>query len=658
MTSFITKCSSGGLWFALLVLHHGVETSFALEPTQLYYNGNVSVVASGPTAPTAVTFECAVTITGISTYHYLNGGQAPGTIGLMHSDGTLFGPWPTVGRVGQGGVANAYWDAAPNLTLPAGAYTVVDSHPATWSHNTQSGGEGFVWIHGYEGAVAPGGTLWAESEGGNGHSYEVVAAPGGISWEAARDLAASRGGYLATLTSAAENTFVWDLLKDRNELWFVDQANNTIGPWLGGYQMPGSNEPAGGWNWLNGEGEFDYTAWAAGEPNNVNGVEHRVCFFGVGPNNRAATWNDASPSPWSEVLGYVIEFNNLAPRTIFKEDFESYTEGSDFIAQSAWAGSGPVASVVSTMTVNAGAYLESKVLDGRDEAGAGWIMAAAHPTEPLSSSGVTTLSVDTYSTTDPATINSGIGFGQNPNPVGFSFESFTVFWNVSVATGWEFDTRSIGGAREGFPGGTDRAVNLKIVVDGPAGEVYGVIDDAVEGRRETGRVAIPAETIAKLDTVSLFVDKSQSRTGPEFDNIEVTVAPSCVRGATFADWISRYNLPHHLGGSADDPNGDGVTNLAAFYSGFSPLENALPSQPSIVLAPDGRILMEFPRAKEVRGVTAILEVSTDGISWEVGPDPGVISGQHDSPTRETMAAELNALLKAHALARLRYEETP
>ncbi len=44
---------------------------------------------------------------------------------------------------------NANWTCAPNITLPAGAYQIIDSEPATWSQNDQSGGRGMASVRGY-----------------------------------------------------------------------------------------------------------------------------------------------------------------------------------------------------------------------------------------------------------------------------------------------------------------------------------------------------------------------------------------------------------------------------------------------------------------------------------------------------------------------------
>jgi hypothetical protein len=46
-------------------------------------------------------------------------------------------------------VPNADWTCAPNIEIPAGTYTIIDSEPATWSQNVQSGGRGMTVVKGY-----------------------------------------------------------------------------------------------------------------------------------------------------------------------------------------------------------------------------------------------------------------------------------------------------------------------------------------------------------------------------------------------------------------------------------------------------------------------------------------------------------------------------
>jgi hypothetical protein len=146
---------------------------------------------------------------------------------------------------------------------------------------------------------------WDVASGGNGHFYEVIAAPTGISWDDAQLAAVTAGGYLATITSAEENTFVYGLVSGDPSLWIVDGANNTLGPWLGGIQAPGSPEPADGFEWVTGE-PFIYSNFLPGQPDNAFDNEEAIDFFGFGPNNYTPGWNDL-PRDVPLVLAYIIE---------------------------------------------------------------------------------------------------------------------------------------------------------------------------------------------------------------------------------------------------------------------------------------------------------------------------------------------------------------
>ena len=146
---------------------------------------------------------------------------------------------------------------------------------------------------------------WSIGAGGNGHFYDVVVPNSVITWSAANSAAIGAGGWLATLTSAAEDQFVFQLATALPNAWRLDGSGNGRGPWIGGLQPPGSAEPAGGWQWVNGEGAFVFTNWEAQQPNNTAGVEDRVQFFGrqtlIGD-----TWNDAADS--NPQSSYVVEF--------------------------------------------------------------------------------------------------------------------------------------------------------------------------------------------------------------------------------------------------------------------------------------------------------------------------------------------------------------
>lgn len=113
------------------------------EPFLLYTTNNVGGVTSdadGPPNPATFTVTDTSLITKISNYHYASG-ETPGTITLQESGGTVYGPWDAV--------LDGYWRVYPDITVPAGTYTVIDSKPASWSFNSESGNAGMTEIVGY-----------------------------------------------------------------------------------------------------------------------------------------------------------------------------------------------------------------------------------------------------------------------------------------------------------------------------------------------------------------------------------------------------------------------------------------------------------------------------------------------------------------------------
>jgi hypothetical protein len=147
---------------------------------------------------------------------------------------------------------------------------------------------------------------WAVETGGNGHCYEAVMAPGGIAWNDASAVAVSRGGYLASVTSSAENAFIFALVSTDADYWYRSGTGDWWGPWLGGVQPSGSPEPSGGWQWMTGE-PFIYTNWAPGQPNNSGGNENRIQLGGQ--STRASTWNDIESANSQYVRSFVIEYD-------------------------------------------------------------------------------------------------------------------------------------------------------------------------------------------------------------------------------------------------------------------------------------------------------------------------------------------------------------
>ncbi|MEL7597622.1 MAG: hypothetical protein AAGU01_05400, partial [Clostridiaceae bacterium] len=116
----------------------------ALEEAAAVSNtDNIAGVKNGPTAPTTFTINVPHLVTYIRDYHWNNAkGDTPGTIALKDQNGVVYGPWQAKGTDGMGGVKNANWEVYPNVVIPAGTYTIIDSNPATWSQNQESSGRG------------------------------------------------------------------------------------------------------------------------------------------------------------------------------------------------------------------------------------------------------------------------------------------------------------------------------------------------------------------------------------------------------------------------------------------------------------------------------------------------------------------------------------
>ena len=128
---------------------------------------------------------------------------------------------------------------------------------------------------------------WTTESGGNGHWYQgLIVSQEGASWTTARTFAIARGGDLAVVPSATFAQWLFTNTVDNTTLWA-----QSVGPWVGGYQLTGSIEPSGGWLWVNGS-EILPEVWSGDQPDDAT-----ICG---GDNNRMGYWNagEGVPKPY------------------------------------------------------------------------------------------------------------------------------------------------------------------------------------------------------------------------------------------------------------------------------------------------------------------------------------------------------------------------
>ena len=119
------------------------------------------------------------------------------------------------------------------------------------------------------------------------------------------------GGYLATITSLAENEFAFELVSNDLDYWFNSDNGFSIGPWLGGYQASGAREPSGDWRWVTHPDESftTFTNWLPGQPNDSGLLNQQsLHFIGRGGDNPSSSWNDLNGiTPEHPIRGYIVE---------------------------------------------------------------------------------------------------------------------------------------------------------------------------------------------------------------------------------------------------------------------------------------------------------------------------------------------------------------
>lgn len=135
-----------------------------------------------------------------------------------------------------------------------------------------------------------------------GHHYALYT--DASKWDSAKFKCQQRGGHLAVVNNAAENSFVWEMAKDQHAVWI------------------GLVRTMGAWRWVT-VSQSEFFNWAPGEPNTATGRKNsridvgiNACLYGNGlcsdgTRNTAlqGRWSD-EPGNCPDITGYVCEWEN------------------------------------------------------------------------------------------------------------------------------------------------------------------------------------------------------------------------------------------------------------------------------------------------------------------------------------------------------------
>jgi hypothetical protein len=163
---------------------------------------------------------------------------------------------------------------------------ILSMHGQTFTHSGFIYGSNAVGISGVPvylySRTTPAMPGFTSQQNYNGHSY--YRSTGSMTWTDARQACLNMGGHLVTVTTPAENNFIFNL-------------------WPSGWIGLSDEAVEGQWRWVTGE-PYTWGNWNPGEPNNA-GNEDYIQFVGNGQ------WNDLP----NVSLPYVLEFEYIVDFT-------------------------------------------------------------------------------------------------------------------------------------------------------------------------------------------------------------------------------------------------------------------------------------------------------------------------------------------------------
>jgi len=224
---------------------------------------------------------------------------APDNLSASGANNTIILTWNSVGGAAS---YTLYWDNVSGIDSSDTAITSITND--NYTHSNMDNGSTYYYkvaavnssgtgtLSSIASALLSASILGSETY--NAHTYALTIDK--ITWPAAATAAAAVGGYLATLNTKAENTWLYDKFGHyggtARDLWIGALDNVTEDTWYW-YNGGVSDNISSGAKWPDGTDK-----WASNEPNdwpdsNVDGQEN--CGTIRGSQNKS-TWNDLSCS--------------------------------------------------------------------------------------------------------------------------------------------------------------------------------------------------------------------------------------------------------------------------------------------------------------------------------------------------------------------------
>ena len=145
-------------------------------------------------------------------------------------------------------------------------------------------------------------------------------------WYDAYTLCEDLGGYLATITTAREQSLITEMMTTADQPIY----------WIGGIKSDGD------WHWITGE-EFEYTNWYTSMPDNSGGIEWFLQVYSHTANRTVGAWNDLDANMTRHgdvalrVSGLICEWDlDIVENEHYFTEWETITELSCFSNGEEW----------------------------------------------------------------------------------------------------------------------------------------------------------------------------------------------------------------------------------------------------------------------------------------------------------------------------------